>query len=237
MFYILEKVWKFSKWKIKNKQSALHLSSVSALFPFVTLFISQQFIWLLSPFYVSSVKPILFSSFSAFYCIGNFFLLVAYYILFLRWYPWRLIFLFSPPLATPWGMQDLSSLTRDQTPSPAVKVRSPNHYTPGNSQDSCCCCCCPVAKLCLTPCDPMNCTMPGFPHLHRLPEISQTLVHWVGDAIQPSHPLLSPSPLAFSLSQHHGLFQWVNSSHQVGKVLELQLQHQFFQGIFRVDFL
>ena len=79
-----------------------------------------------------------------------------------------------------------------------------NHWTPGNSQDSCffCCCCCPVAKLCLTPCDPMNCTMPGFPYLHRLPEFPQTPVHGVGDAIQPSHPLLSPSPLAVSLSQH-----------------------------------
>ena len=101
MFYILEKVWKFSKWKIKNKQSALHLPSISALFPFVTLFISQQFIWLLSPFYVSSVKPILFSSFSAFYCIDNFFLLVAHYILFLRWYPQRLMFLFFPPWPHP----------------------------------------------------------------------------------------------------------------------------------------
>ena len=67
-----------------------------------------------------------------------------------------------------------------------------------------------------------------------LPELVQTHVHWFGDAIQPPHPLSSPSPLAFSLSQHQGLFQWVGSSHQVDKVLELQLQHQSFQWIFRV---
>ena len=68
------------------------------------------------------------------------------------------------------------------------------------------------------------------------PELAQTHVHWVGDAVQPSHPLLSPSPPAFNLSQHQGLFQWVSSLHQVAKVLELQLQHQSFQWIFRIDF-
>ena len=87
------------------------------------------------------------------------------------------------------------------------------------------------AKLCLTLCNPMNCSMPGFPVL--LPEFAQTHVHWVGDAIHPSHPLLYPSPPVFSLSQHQGLFQWVGSWHQVAKVLELQLQHQSL----RVDFL
>ena len=66
---------------------------------------------------------------------------------------------------------------------------------------------------------------------------STTHVHWVGDAIQPSHPLSSPSPPAFNLSQHQGLFQWVSSSHQVAKGLEFQLQHQSFQCIFRTDFL
>ena len=71
----------------------------------------------------------------------------------------------------------------------------------------------------------------------RLTESAQTHVHWVGDAIQPSHPLSSPSPLALNVSQHQGLFTWVGSSHQVTKVLELQLQHQSFQWIFRVDFL
>ena len=77
---------------------------------------------------------------------------------------------------------------------------------------------------------------PGFPVLHHLPECAQTHVHWVSDAIQPSHPLSSPSH-AFNLSQHQGLFQWVSSLHQVAKVLELQLQHQSFQRIFRTDFL
>ena len=70
---------------------------------------------------------------------------------------------------------------------------------------------------------------------HQLPELAQTHVHQVSDAIQPSHPLLSPSPPAFNPSQHQGLFQWISSSHQVTKVLELQ--HLFFQWIFRTDFL
>ena len=91
-----------------------------------------------------------------------------------------------------------------------------------------------VAKWCLTLCNPMDCSIPGFPVLHYLPEFAQTHVHWVGDAIQPSHPLLLPSP-ALNLAQHLGLFQWVSSSHQVTKVLELQ--HQSFQWIFRTDFL
>ena len=83
-----------------------------------------------------------------------------------------------------------------------------------------------VAQSCPTLCDPMDCSMPGFPVHHQLPEPAQTHVHWVSDAIQPSHPLLSPSPPIFNLSQHQGLFQWVSSSHQVIKVLEFQLQHQ-----------
>ena len=78
-------------------------------------------------------------------------------------------------------------------------------------------------------CDPMDCSTPGFPVHHQLSELAQTHVHWVGDAIQPSHPLSSPSPPAFSLSQHQGLFNWVSFSHQVAKILDLQLQHQFFQ--------
>ena len=76
--------------------------------------------------------------------------------------------------------------------------------------------------------------MPGFPVLHYLSELAQTHVQWVGDAIQPSHPVSSPSPPALSLSRHQALFQWVGSSHQVAKALELQLQYQFFQWIFRV---
>ena len=75
----------------------------------------------------------------------------------------------------------------------------------------------------------MDCSMPGSPVLHHLLELAETHVHQVGDAIQPSRPLSFPSPPAFSLSQHQGLFQGVNSSHQVAKVLEIQLQHQSFQ--------
>ena len=93
--------------------------------------------------------------------------------------------------------------------------------------------CCSVAQLCLTPCDPTICSMPGFPVLHYLPticrmpglpvlhylpEFAQTHVHWVGDAIQPSHPLSSPSPSNLNLSQHQGLFQWVSSLHQEARV-------------------
>ena len=72
---------------------------------------------------------------------------------------------------------------------------------------------------------------------HQLPELTQTHVHRVGDAIQPSHPLSSPSPPTFSLSQHQGPFKWVSSSHQVAKVLELHFQHQSFQWILRTDWL
>ena len=98
-------------------------------------------------------------------------------------------------------------------------------------------CCCSVAQSCLTLCDSMDCSMRGFPVLHYLPEFAQTYVHGAGDAIQPPHPLLSPTPPAFNLSQHQGLFQWVGCLHQVAKGLELQLQHQSFQWIFRTDFL
>ena len=80
-----------------------------------------------------------------------------------------------------------------------------------------------VAQSCSTLCDPMNCSTPGLPVHHQLPEVTQTHVHWVSDAIQPSHPLSSPSPPAPNPSQHQSLFQWVNSSHEVAKVLEFQL--------------
>ena len=80
-----------------------------------------------------------------------------------------------------------------------------------------------VAQSCLTLCDPMNCSMPGLPVHHQLPEFTKTRVHRVSDAIQPSHPLSSPSPPAANPSQDQGLFQWVNSSHEVAKVLEFQL--------------
>ena len=78
-------------------------------------------------------------------------------------------------------------------------------------------------QLCLILCNPMDCSMPGLPIHHHLPELAQTHVHWVSDAFQPSHPLSSPSPPAFNLSQHQGLFKWVSSSHMVAKVLEFQL--------------
>ena len=91
-----------------------------------------------------------------------------------------------------------------------------------------------VTQSCLTLCDPMDYSMPGFPVHYQLLELAQTHVHRVGDAIQPSHPLLLPSP-ALNLPQHHSLFQLISSSHQVAKVLEHQLQHQSFQWIFRVS--
>ena len=76
-----------------------------------------------------------------------------------------------------------------------------------------------VTQLCLICCDLMGYSIPGFPVHHQLPELTQTYVHWVGDAIQPSHPLSHPSPPAFNVSQHQDLFQWVSSSHQVAKIL------------------
>ena len=94
-----------------------------------------------------------------------------------------------------------------------------------------------IHQLCPTLCDPVDCSTPGFPVYHQLMELAQTQVHRVGDAIQPSYPLSSPSPPVFNLSQHQGLFQWVSSLHHVAKVLEFQLQHQSFQWIFRTDFL
>ena len=83
----------------------------------------------------------------------------------------------------------------------------------------------------------MNCSIPGLPIHHQLPESTQTHVHWADDAIQPSHPLSSPSPPALNLSQHQGLFKWISSSHQVAKVLEFQLQQQSFQWYANIIFL
>jgi len=98
-------------------------------------------------------------------------------------------------------------------------------------------CYCSLAKSCPTLCDPMDCSTPGFPVLHYLPEFAQTHAHWVGDAIQPPHPLLPPFLLPF---RNIRFLHWVGSSHQVAKILELQLQHQSFQWIsglisFRID--
>ena len=92
-----------------------------------------------------------------------------------------------------------------------------------------------VAQSCLTLCNPMNRNTSGLPVHHQLPQVTQTHVHWVGDAIQPSHLLSSPSSSALNFSQHQGLFQWVSSSHHVAKVLEFQLQHQSFQWTPRTD--
>ena len=94
-----------------------------------------------------------------------------------------------------------------------------------------------VAQLCPILCDPMNCSTPGLPVHHHLLEFTQTHVHQVGDVIQPSHPLSSPFLPAPNTSQHQSLFQWVNSSYQVDKVLEFQLQHQSFQWTPRTDLL
>ena len=92
-------------------------------------------------------------------------------------------------------------------------------------------------QSCPTLSDSMDCSKPGFPVHHQHPGLTQTHVDWVSDAIQPSHPLSSPSPSAFNLSQHQGLFQWVNSLHQVAKVLQFQLQHQSFQWTLSTDLL
>ena len=97
-------------------------------------------------------------------------------------------------------------------------------------------CPCSVAQLCPTLCDSTDCSTPGLPIHHQLLEFTQTHVHWVSDAIQPSHPLSSPTP-ALNLSQHQGLFKWVSSSHQMAKVLEFQFQHQSFQWTPRTDLL
>ena len=128
------------------------------------------------------------------------------------------------PFPSPGDLPDLGIKPR----SPSLKADSLPSETPGkphiymtmykiDNQFS------SVAQSCLTLCDPMNCSTPGLPVHHQLPEFTQTHVHWVSDAIQPSHPLSSPSPPAPNPSQHQGLFQWINSSHEVAKVLEFQL--------------
>ena len=96
-----------------------------------------------------------------------------------------------------------------------------------------------VTQSCPTLHDPMDHSTPGLPVHHQHPEFTQTHVHWVSDAIQPSHPLSSPSPPVFNLSQHWGLFKWVSSLYQVAKVLEFHigLQHQSFQWTLRTDLL
>ena len=92
-----------------------------------------------------------------------------------------------------------------------------------------------VTQSCPALCDPMNRSTPGLPVHHQLPEFTQTHVHWVGGAIQPSHPLSSPSPPVPNPSQHQGLFQWVNSLHQVAKVLGVSVLPGLIS--FRMDWL
>ena len=98
-------------------------------------------------------------------------------------------------------------------------------------------CCCSVAKSCPTLCNLMDCSMLGFSVLYHLPEFAQTHVHWVSDVIQPFHPISSPSPPVFSLSQHQGLFQWVGSSHlHIGasasaSALPMNIQDWFLLGL------
>ena len=122
---------------------------------------------------------------------------------------------------SPWGCQSRTQLSNQTT----TTIMSSGHQFSS------------VTQSCLTLCDPMNHSMPGLPVYIQLPELTQTHAHRVGDAIQPSHPLSSASPPALNPSQHQGLFQWVSSSHEVAKVLEFQLQHQFLQWTPRTDLL
>ena len=106
------------------------------------------------------------------------------------------------------------------------------HYPPSSSAQFS-----SLAQSYLTLCNPMNHSTPSLPVHHQLPEFTQTRVHWVGDTIQPSHPLSSTSHPTLNLSQHQDLFKWVSSSHEVAKVLEFQLQHQSYQWTPRTDLL
>ena len=124
--------------------------------------------------------------------------------------------------ATPWTTRLLCPWD-----SPGKKTRVGCHFYLFSS----------VAQSCPIICNPTDCSTPGFPVHHELLDLAQTHVHRVGDTIQLSHLLSSPSPPALSHSQHQGLFQWVSSLHQVAEVLEFQLQQQSFQRIFRTDFL
>ena len=135
---------------------------------------------------------------------------------------WAFLESFNNPQFLPWGPPENLSPTESETflDLQPVSVQFSS-----------------VTQSCPTLCDPMNCSMPDLPVHHQLSESTQTHVHWVGDAIQPSHPLLSLSPPALNLCQHQGLFKWVSSSYQVAKVLEFQLQHQSFQWTFRTDLL
>ena len=154
--------------------------------------------------------------------------------------PWRAVKMMSPPdiqtyLVWKWpSIRSFRWFPEDVNVQPKLRTSEGDLWAPSsgysikdmldlaqNTQFS------SVTQSCLTLCDPMNCSTPGF-FVHQLLELAQTHVHWVGDGIQSSHPLPSPSPPAFNLSQHQCLFQWVSFLHQVDKVLEFQL-HQCFQ--------
>ena len=112
------------------------------------------------------------------------------------------------------ALENTTSLSTAWNFSPNVVIRK--YYTPCLSETSVS----SVTQACLTLCDPMNCSTPGFPVYHQLLEFTQTHVHWVRDTIQPFHPLLPTSLPALNLSQHQGLCQWIRSLHQVAKILE-----------------
>ena len=133
---------------------------------------------------------------------------------------------------------DLDSIPGSER-STGEGIRYPHQYSGMENSRDCNSidCIISVTQSCPPLCDPMDCSMPGFPVHHQLPELAQTHGHWVSDAIQPSHPLSFPSPTAFNLSKHQGLFQGVSYSLQVAKVLELQFRHQSFQWILRTDLL
>ena len=148
--------------------------------------------------------------------------------------PNKYIYILSTTTVNPWMKIKWNSLIADEESFSSSDRSSQTQH----SLKSKACWCYLVIHSCLTLCDFMNCSMPGFP----VPHHSWSLLEFrsigsVMTSIHPSHPLIPSSPSAFSLSQCQGLFQWVSCSHQVAKVLELQLQHQSFQRVFKVDFL
>ena len=168
------------------------------------------------------------------------------------------ICLIAHPLESPWDIDDISQfpmcLLWVKSPQPPHQAMSLSMWVPrsGPCSDHCLTPARPsriitsllldtqfssVSQSCPTLCNPKNRSMPGLPVHHQFPEFTQTHAHRVSDAIQPSHPLSSPSPPAPNPSKHQGLFQWVNSSHEVAKVLEIQLQHQSFWWTPRTDLL
>ena len=161
--------------------------------------------------YKLSVLPLWY--FSYIFCC------VIFYYFFIWWF----FIWFSIETLLPFKIRKTGFLMPACTPFPEVLVGSRNH--------------CSVRSVMSDSLRPMDCSTPGLPVHHQFPEFTQTYVHWVGDAIQPSHPLSSSSPPTFNLSQHQGFFKWVSSLHQVAKVLEFQLQQQSFQWILRTDFL